>query len=50
MCDIPGQFMQADMDDMIIFQITDPLSMLLAQVDPNKYENLSRKKGYQSYN
>ena len=36
-CDVPGAFMQENMDDMIHVRLTGPLATLLTQFDPKKY-------------
>jgi hypothetical protein len=36
--DIPGAFMQADMDEVIHMKLEGPLAKLLIKVDPKKYE------------
>jgi hypothetical protein len=36
--DIPGAFMQADMDEIVHVRLSGPLALLIARVDPNKYE------------
>jgi hypothetical protein len=36
--DIPGAFMQADMDKIIHMKLEGPLAKLLIKVDPKKYE------------
>jgi hypothetical protein len=35
--DIPGAFMQADMDETVFVRMAGPLAKLLTRVDPNKY-------------
>jgi len=36
--DIPGAFMQADMDEVLFMKLEGPLAKLLTKVDPKKYE------------
>ena len=36
--DIPGAFMQADMDEVLYMKLEGPLAKLLTKVDPKKYE------------
>jgi len=36
-CDIPGAFMQADMDEVVHVRFDGPLAQLLTRVDPNTY-------------
>jgi len=36
--DIPGAFMQADIDEIIHVRLRGPLAMLMARLDPTKYE------------
>ena len=35
---ILGSFVQLDMDEKIRVQLNEPLVIILAQVDPNRYE------------
>ena len=45
-CDIPGAFVQVDMDEMIHLHLTGILATLLTQVDPEKYEKfITYEKG-----
>jgi hypothetical protein len=45
-CDIPGAFMQADMDEHIHVRLSGPLATMLMSVDPAKYKPyLSTEKG-----
>ena len=45
-CDIPGAFMQADMDEVIHVRLAGPLATLLARVDPESYEKyIAYEKG-----
>jgi hypothetical protein len=44
--DIPGAFMQCDVDELIHVKLEGPLMLLLAKVDPNLYEKyIASKKG-----
>ena len=36
--DIPGAFMQADIDETVIVRFTDEMAILLAQIDPELYD------------
>ena len=36
--DIPGAFMQADIDEVVIVRFTDEMAVLLAQIDPDLYD------------
>ena len=36
--DIPGAFMQADMDELVHVRLVGPMALLMAKVDPDKYE------------
>jgi hypothetical protein len=46
MCDIPGAFMQADIDKVLHVQLEGPLAQLLTKVDPELYTKfLSKESG-----
>ena len=38
MTDIPGAFMQADMDEIVNMQIEGKVAQLMTKIDPKKYE------------
>jgi hypothetical protein len=40
-CDIPGAFMQSDMDELIYMKVEGPLAEMLTKVDPSKYEKFT---------
>ena len=45
-CDIPGAFMQADMDEVVYMRLSGPLAKLLEKVNKEKYEKyISHEKG-----
>jgi hypothetical protein len=44
-CDIPGAFMQADIDEVIHIRLEGPLAMLLTKVDPELYTKFLCKEG-----
>jgi Reverse transcriptase (RNA-dependent DNA polymerase)/Zinc knuckle len=44
-CDIPGAFMQADIDEVIHVRLEGPLAMLLTKVDPDLYTKFLSKEG-----
>jgi len=37
-CDIPGAFMQSNMDELVYMKLEGPLAKLLVRVNPDKYE------------
>jgi hypothetical protein len=43
-CDIPGAFMQADIDEVLHVQLEGPLAELLTKVDPNRYTKFMTKE------
>jgi hypothetical protein len=43
--DIPGAFMQADMNAVVHVQLTGPLAMMLARVNPTKYKKFVVTEG-----
>jgi hypothetical protein len=44
-CDIPGAFMQADIDEVIHIRLEGPLATLLTKVDPELYTKFLCKEG-----
>jgi hypothetical protein len=45
-CDVPGAFMQVDVDEVVHVKLEGPLAELLAKVDPELYNKfLSKEKG-----
>ena len=45
-CDIPGAFMQAEMDETVYMRLSGPLAMLLEKVNKEKYSKyLSEENG-----
>jgi hypothetical protein len=48
MLDIPGAFMQADMDEVLYMKLEGPLAHLLTKVDPEQYSQfMATKRGKQ---
>ena len=43
--DIPGGFMQTEMDDVVHVRLLGPLALLLATVDPKKYKKFAVIEG-----
>ena len=41
-CDIPGAFMQADMDELLHIKLEGDMALLLAKVDPDRYNKYIR--------
>jgi hypothetical protein len=44
-CNIPGAFMQADIDEVLHVRLKGPLAQLLAKVDPDLYTKFMTKEG-----
>jgi hypothetical protein len=44
-CDIPGAFMQADIDEVLHIRLEGPLAKLLTKVDPELYTKFLCKEG-----
>jgi len=44
-CDVPGAFMQADIDELVHVRLTGPLAELLAKVDPDLYRKFMTTEG-----
>jgi len=45
MCDVPGAFMQADIDELVHVRLVGPLAELLAKVDPKLYRKYIATEG-----
>ena len=43
--EIPGGFMQTEIDDVVHVQLYGPLALLLTLVDPKKYKKFAKMEG-----